>query len=195
MKVINEATDDAVPTDDRPIIRPGIDVDLSCRSCGAEFPLDEAGLWVPGGHGKWCEYECPECGARVAKKKGTNHRVDEDFVGLPIAEAFEGKHDEDADRLRKGSEVDVDAIGDSIEVVIYAVDYGTFERFEVDQSDIVRPGDDRFRDDWFDADTVDAVVVYPSGTEKPIGYPTEWDEDDEDFRPGEANKSVTRFVV
>lgn len=198
-EVINEA-DGVVSTEDKPIISSGLGVDLSCHNCEWVGPLEDCGRWIPGGHGKWCEFECPECGARLAKEKGTNRYVEEDLWGLPIADAFGAKFDEDADRLLPGSEVDPSEVGESVtEVVIFYPDQGTFERFDISADDVFTDGDElrkagmAYSAPSLLSDEIPAVVVFENSS-KPIGYDPEWDEDDEDFAPGAANKSVLRFV-
>lgn len=203
MRLVTESTGEVVSTDEKPVIASGLDVDLSCHSCGAEFHLSDAGKWVPGGHGKWCEYECPECGTRVAREKGTNRYFDEDTAGKKIADAFEVEYGEDGDALRKPSTVDVDDLeGGAFDVVVFYPDNGGFDRMPVVDGDAddhddavatIERRDDDVDTSWYH-DDVDAAIVYPNGEKKPVGYPAEWDEDDEDFAPGRANKEVTRFV-
>lgn len=200
MHVVNDAPGDVVSTDDNPIVRPGLDVDLSCRHCGHVFELADARRDIPGGHGKWVRIVCPECDKFVAREKGTNRYVDEDFVGMSIADAFDAKFDEDV-TLLSGGEVEPDQIGSEItEVVIFHPDSGTFERHEIDD---VYTDAQRLRNEAGMAyaapslltDDIPAGVVFGESSFKPIGYDAEWDNDDEDFDPGEANKTVIRFVA
>jgi len=199
MRLVTDDTANVVSTDDNPIIASGLDVTLRCHSCDHEFALGDAGKWIPGGHGKWCAYKCPECDTRVAREKGSNRYFDEDFVDMKIADAFEAKYGDDADRLRKPSTVDGDDLGDTIdEVVVYYPDNGGFDRMPVVDGDedgaaTVERREDDVDTSWYH-DDVDACIVYPNGSKKPVGYPAEWDEDDEDFPRGASNKEVTRFV-
>lgn len=198
-EVINEANG-VVSTTDNPIINPGLDAELDCHNCEWIGPLEDCGKWIPGGHGKWCEFECPDCGARLAKEKGSNRYVEEDLWGLPIADAFEAEFDADPDRLVPGSGVDPSEVGETVtEVVVFYPDRGTFERFDIGAGDVftdagsLREAGMAYAAPSLIADDVPAGVVFGNSF-KPIGYDPEWDEDDEDFAPGAANKSVLRFV-
>lgn len=200
MKVITEATDDVVSTEDNPIIASGLNVALRCHKCDNVFALSEAGKWIPGGHGKWCAYKCPECDARVAREKGSNRYIDEDYVDQKVADAFEGKFGEDPARLRKPSAVDATELGDTVdEVIVYYPGKGQFDRLPVVDGDAddgeayVERREDDVDTSWYH-DDVDACIVCPNGTKKPVGYPAEWDKDDEDIPKGRANREVWRFV-
>lgn len=197
MRLIDEATDDVVSTEDDPIIRLGLGLRLRCRSCGTEFDADDAPKWIPGGHKKHNAIKCPECGDRVAREKGSNRAFFEDFVGLSVDDAFDRRlrdDDRDPDRFEAltGSEVDPEDVGDS---VIAAFEFyphnGITNWLTIDGDDV------------FDADSEDVpsiirgdypVVEWYEGHYKPIAYPAEWDEDADDPKPKGSTDSYLRFV-
>lgn len=199
--LITDATDEVVSTDERPIIKTGLSLRLECRSCGDVFDQGDAGQTSPGGHKKFVEYKCPECGARTARKWGTNREVDEQYLSLSVREAFdkrveddratkdtEGVDDPDDAVLVGGSEVDPDDVGDD---VIAAFEYypakGVTNFLTVDADDVDH---DTRRDE------VPATVEWFDGHHKPVGYPAEWDndlpEDGGDLRP--TDHSILRLV-
>lgn len=202
--LIDDATDEVVPTDNQPIVKPGLGLRLECHSCGDVFDQDDADVSVPLGHKKFTRLKCPECGARCARKWGTNRQVEEEYLRLTVREAFDkaardeyenvGDYfdkadvDPDAADLVGGSAVDPDEVGDTVIAVFeYYPSKGVTNFLPIGQDD-VGPNDRH--------DDIPAQVEWYDGIHKPIGYPDEWDEDlaetADDLAP--TGESIIRLV-
>jgi len=209
--LIEDTTDEVVSTDDRPIIKRGLGLRLECRSCGDVFDQDDAGQTSPGGHKKFVEYKCPNCGSRIARKWGTNREVDEQYLSLSVREAFDKRVDDDratkdtdgvddpADAdLIGGAAVDPDDVGDTVIAVFeYYPGKGVTNFLPVDADDVWREGEGEHGDAYvFNSEHVDAAVEYYDGFTKPVDYPNEWDDDlaesADDLRP--TDHMIFRFV-
>lgn len=197
MKLVDDATDEVVPTDENPIVVRGIGLRLRCRFCDTVFEADDAPRDIPGGHGKHVRIGCPECGRNVARVKGTNRRFVEDRVGLTVDEAFrhrcreDGKNPDDFELVVR-SGVDPDDVGDTIVAAFEFYPHnGITNWLPVD-------GDDVFAADSEDVPSIIRgeypVVEWYEGHYKPVGYPEEWDNDADDPIPPGRSDSYLRFV-
>lgn len=205
MKVVTDASDGPVSTEDKPIVPSGLP--LRCHKCGTEFEAGDGGKWVPGGHKKWCEFKCPSCGTRVAKQKGTNRAVFEDMIDLEsVDEAFRLRcedDDRDPDRyeLVPCGLVDPEDVGDDVIAVFEYYPHNDVTNWlTVEPTDVFTDaGELREHGAAYAAaslipNDIPAVVEYYEGHFKPFGYGDEFEDVDvDDLKPGRTN-SVLRFV-